>query len=111
MSTTTVNISANQVKELREKTGAPMMDCKQALTDAKGDLDQAVVLLRKRGVSVAAKKAYRATSEGAVESYIHAGGKISVLVEVTCESDFEPRTADVKELIHDLAMHIEPTVP
>jgi len=82
MSTTTVNISANQVKELREKTGAPMMDCKQALTDAKGDLDQAVVLLRKRGVSVAAKKASRATSEGAVESYIHAGGKIGVLVEV-----------------------------
>jgi len=111
MSTTIVNISANQVKELREKTGAPMMDCKQALTDAKGDLDQAVVLLRKRGVSVAAKKASRATSEGAVESYIHAGGKIGVLVEVNCESDFVARTEDFKELIHDIAMHIAASDP
>src|SRR5256886_10099960 len=111
MSTTTVNISANQVKELREKTGAPMMDCKQALTEAKGDLEQAVVLLRKRGVSVAAKKASRATSEGAVESYIHAGGKIGVLVEVNCESDFVARTEDFKELIHDLPMHIAASDP
>ena len=111
MSTTIVNISANQVKELREKTGAPMMDCKQALTDAKGDLEQAVVLLRKRGVSVAAKKASRATSEGAVESYIHAGGKIGVLVEVNCESDFVARTEDFKELIHDIAMHIAASDP
>src|SRR5438270_12964839 len=105
MSTTTVNISANQVKELREKTGAPMMDCKHALTDAKGDLEQAVVLLRKRGGSVAAKKASCATSEGAGESYIHAGGKIGVLVEVNCESRFVARTADRSELIHDIAMH------
>jgi elongation factor Ts len=111
MSTTTVNISAAQVKELREKTGAPMMDCKQALTEAKGDLDQAVVLLRKRGVSVAAKKASRATSEGAVESYIHAGGKIGVLVEVNCESDFVARTEDFRELIHDIAMHIAASDP
>src|SRR2546423_1777137 len=111
MSTTIVNISANQVKELREKTGAPMMDCKQALTEAKGDLEQAVVLLRKRGVSVAAKKASRATSEGAVESYIHAGGKIGVLVEVNCESDFVARTEDFKELIHDIAMHIAASDP
>ncbi len=88
-----------------------MMDCKQALTDAKGDLDQAVVLLRKRGVSVAAKKASRATSEGAVESYIHAGGKIGVLVEVNCESDFVARTEDFKELIHDIAMHIAASDP
>src|SRR5438552_4852337 len=111
MSTTTVNISANQVKELREKTGAPMMDCKQALTDAKGDLGQAVVLVRKRGVSVAAKKAAGATSEGAVESYIHAGGKIGGLVEVNCESDFVARTEDFKELIHDIAMHIAASDP
>src|SRR6059058_3087102 len=111
MSTTTVNISANQVKELREKTGAPMMDCKQALTDAKGDLDQAVVLLRKRGVSVAAKKASRATSEGAVESYIHAGGKIGVLLEVNCESDFVARTEDFQSLVHDIAMHIAASDP
>src|SRR5437762_11337643 len=111
MSTTIVNISANQVKELREKTGAPMMDCKQALTEAKGDLEQAVVLLRKRGVSVAAKNASRATSEGAVESYIHAGGKIGVLVEVNCESDFVARTEDFKELVHDIAMHIAASDP
>jgi elongation factor Ts len=111
MSTSTVNISANQVKELREKTGAPMMDCKQALTEAKGDLDQAVVLLRKRGVSVAAKKAARVTSEGSVASYIHAGGKIGVLVEVNCESDFVARTEDFKELVHDIAMHIAASDP
>ena len=111
MSTSTVNISAAQVKELREKTGAPMMDCKQALTEAKGDMEQAVVVLRKRGVSVAAKKATRATSEGSVANYIHAGGKIGVLVEVNCESDFVARTEDFKELVHDVAMHIAATDP
>jgi elongation factor Ts len=111
MSTTTVNISAAQVKELREKTGAPMMDCKQALTEAKGDLEQAVVVLRKRGVSVAAKKATRVTGEGSVASYIHAGGKIGVLVEVNCESDFVARTDDFKELVHDIAMHIAASDP
>lgn len=111
MGTTTVNISAAQVKELREKTGAPMMDCKQALTEARGDLEQAVVLLRKKGVSVAAKKAARVTSEGAVAEYIHAGGKIGVLVEVNCESDFVARTEDFKELIHDIAMHIAASDP
>jgi elongation factor Ts len=111
MSTTTVNISASQVKELREKTGAPMMDCKQALSEAKGNLEEAVVLLRKRGVSVAAKKATRVTSEGSVSSYIHAGGKIGVLVEVNCESDFVARTEDFKELIHDIAMHIAASDP
>src|SRR5277367_5342116 len=111
MSTTTVNISANQVKELREKTGAPMMDCKHALTEAKGDLEQAIVLLRKKGVSVAAKKATRVTSEGAVGHYIHAGGKIGVLVEVNCESDFVARTDDFKELLHDISMHIAASDP
>src|SRR2546430_8249139 len=111
MGTSTVNISANQVKELREKTGAPMMDCKQALTEAKGDLDQAVILLRKKGVSVAAKKATRVTSEGSVASYIHAGGKIGVLVELDCESDFVARTDDFKELVHDIAMHIAASDP
>jgi elongation factor Ts len=111
MGTTTVNISANQVKELREKTGAPMMDCKQALSEAKGDLEQAVVLLRKKGVSVAAKKASRVTSEGSVGHYIHAGGKIGVLVEVNCESDFVARTEDFKELVHDIAMHIAASDP
>src|SRR5712664_603166 len=111
MSTTTVNISATQVKDLREKTGAPMMDCKQALTEAKGDMEQAVVVLRKRGVSVAAKKATRVTSEGSVASYIHAGGKIGVLLEVNCESDFVARTEDFKEMVHDIAMHIAASDP
>jgi len=111
MSTSTLNISANQVKELREKTGAPMMDCKQALTEAKGDMEAAVVVLRKKGVSVAAKKAARVTSEGSVTSYIHAGGKIGVLVEVNCESDFVARTEDFKELVHDIAMHIAASDP
>ena len=111
MSTTMANISAAQVKDLREKTGAPMMDCKQALTEAKGDMEQAVVILRKKGVSVAAKKATRVTSEGSVTSYIHAGGKIGVLVEVNCESDFVARTDDFKELVHDIAMHIAATDP
>jgi len=111
MSTTMANISASQVKELREKTGAPMMDCKQALTEAKGDLEEAVVLLRKKGVSVAAKKAARVTSEGSVAQYIHAGGKIGVLVEVNCESDFVARTEDFKELTHDIAMHIAASDP
>jgi elongation factor Ts len=111
MSTTTANISAAQVKDLREKTGAPMMDCKQALTEAKGDMEQAVVILRKKGVSVAAKKATRVTSEGSVGHYIHAGGKIGVLVEVNCESDFVARTEDFKELVHDIAMHIAASDP
>src|ERR1700721_617008 len=111
MSTTMTNISAAQVKELREKTGAPMMDCKQALTEAKGDMEAAVVVLRKKGVSVAAKKATRATSEGSVTSYIHAGGKIGVLREVDCASDFVARTEDFKELVHDIAMHIAASDP
>ena len=111
MSTTTVNISAAQVKELREKTGAPMMDCKHALTEAKGDIDQAIIILRKRGIASMQKKAARVTSEGSVASYIHAGGKIGVLVEVNCESDFVARTDDFKELLHDIAMHIAASDP
>jgi elongation factor Ts len=111
MSTTTVNITAAQVKELREKTNAPMMDCKQALTEAKGDMEGAVIILRKKGVATAAKKAARVTSEGSVASYIHAGGKIGVLVEVNCESDFVARTEDFKGLVHDIAMHIAATDP
>ena len=105
------NISAGQVKDLRDRTGAPMMDCKQALTEAKGDMEQAIVILRKRGASVAQKKATRVTSEGSVAQYIHAGGKIGVLVEVNCESDFVARTDDFKELVHDIAMHIAASDP
>ena len=111
MSTTTVNITAAQVLELREKTNAPMMDCKNALTESKGDLEGAVIILRKKGVATAAKKATRVTSEGSVASYIHAGGKIGVLVEVNCESDFVARTDDFKGLVHDIAMHIAASDP
>jgi elongation factor Ts len=99
------------VKELREKTGAPMMDCRNALTEAKGDMENAVVVLRKRGMASAAKKASRTASEGAVGTYIHAGGKIGVLLEVNCESDFVARTPDFQELLKDIAMHIAATDP
>jgi elongation factor Ts len=105
------NISASQVKDLREKTGAPMMDCKKALTEANGDTEKAIVILRKRGTVVAQQKATRVTSEGSVASYIHAGGKIGVLVEINCESDFVARTDDFKELTHDIAMHIAASDP
>jgi len=111
MSTTTEQISAAQVKELREKTGAPMMDCRSALQEAKGDLEQAVIVLRKKGMASAAKKASRSTSEGAVGHYIHAGGKIGVIVEVNCESDFVARTEDFQEMLRDIAMHIAATDP
>src|SRR5213592_2380210 len=111
MGTTTVNITAAQVKEVRDKTNAPMMQCKQTLTEANGDMEAAVIVLRKKGQASAEKKAARVTSEGAVESYIHAGGKIGVLVEVNCESDFVARTEDFKELIHDIAMHIAASDP
>jgi len=99
------------VKELREKSGAPMMDCKNALTEAKGDMEQAFVVLRKKGMATAAKKATRSTSEGVVTSYIHAGGKIGVLLEVNCESDFVARTTDFQNLVHDIAMHIAAVDP
>jgi elongation factor Ts len=88
-----------------------MMDCKNALTEAKGDLEGALVLLRKKGIATAAKKAARITSEGSVASYIHAGGKIGVLVEVNCESDFVARTDDFKDLVKDIAMHIAASDP
>ena len=107
----TETISAGMVKELREKTGAPMMDCRNALTEAKGDMEEAVVVLRKRGMASAAKKASRTASEGAVGTYIHAGGKIGVLIEVNCESDFVARTPDFQELLKDIAMHIAATDP
>ncbi len=111
MSTTTSNISAAAVKELRERTNAPMMECKKALEEAKGDMEEAIVVLRKRGIASAGKKAGRVANEGAIESYIHAGGKIGVLVEVNCESDFVARTEEFKELLHDIAMHIAAADP
>ncbi len=88
-----------------------MMACKQALTEANGNIEDAIVILRKKGVATAAKKATRATTEGSVANYIHAGGKIGVLVEVNCESDFVARTDDFKNLVHDIAMHIAATDP
>jgi elongation factor Ts len=100
------NVSAEQVKELRDRTGAGFTACREALIEAKGNMEQAVDILRKKGQAAAAKKAQRATSEGLVSSYIHAGGKIGVLVEVDCESDFVARTEDFQRLCHDVAMHI-----
>ncbi len=105
------NISAAQVRDLRDKTGAPMMDCKNALSEAKGNIDEAIVLLRKRGAAIASKKSARATSDGSVTSYIHAGGKIGVLVEVNCETDFVARTDEFRDLIKDIAMHIAASDP
>lgn len=99
-------IDAKLVVELRKKTGAGMMDCKKALEDAGGNLEKAVDILRKQGMKVATKKSGRTTSEGLVESYIHPGGKIGVLVEINCETDFVARNEVFKELIHNLAMHI-----
>jgi elongation factor Ts len=106
-----MEITAQMVKELRERTGAPMMDCKAALTEAKGDIEAAVDVLRKKGLAAAAKKAGRVTAEGAVGSYIHGGGKIGVLVEVNCETDFVARTDQFLELVRDIAMHIAAAEP
>jgi elongation factor Ts len=108
---TAVKIDAKQVKELREKSGAPMGDCLKALQEAKGEMEAAFVVLRKRGMASAAKKATRTTNEGAVGTYLHAGGKIGVLVELNCESDFVARTDDFQELLRDVAMHIAATDP
>ncbi len=104
-------ISANAVKELREKTGAGMMDCKKALTEAGGDFAKAEEVLRKKGLAAAAKKAGRVASEGAVASYIHMGGKIGVLVEVNCETDFVARTDGFQALVKDIAMQIAAAAP
>jgi elongation factor Ts len=104
-------VSANQVKELREKTGAGMMDCKKALAESGGDFTKAEELLRKKGLSAAAKKSARAATEGAVASYIHMGGKIGVLVEVNCETDFVARTDGFQSLVKDIAMQIAAASP
>ncbi|OFV97622.1 MAG: elongation factor Ts [Acidobacteria bacterium RIFCSPLOWO2_02_FULL_61_28] len=104
-------ITAQMVKELREKTGAPWMDCKIALTEANGDMAGAETVLRKRGLASAQKRAGRATLEGVVGSYVHAGGKIGVLVEINCETDFVARTDEFQLLAHDLAMHVAAADP
>jgi len=104
-------ITAEQVKQLREKTGAGMMECKAALTETGGDQEKAVDILRKKGLASAAKRAGRATSNGVVGSYIHMGGKVGVLVEVNCETDFVARTDDFQGLVKELALHIAAADP
>ncbi|MDH7478984.1 MAG: translation elongation factor Ts [Syntrophomonadaceae bacterium] len=106
-----MEISAAKVKELRERTGAGMMDCKKALVESKGDLDKAMEYLREKGLAAAAKKAGRVTAEGKVASYIHLGGRIGVLVEVNCETDFVAKTKEYGDFCHDLAMQIAAARP
>ena len=104
-------ITAEMVKTLRERTGAGMMDCKKALVETNGDIDKAIDFLREKGLAAASKKAGRAATEGAVEAYIHAGGRIGVLVEVNCETDFVAMTDGFKALVKDIAMHIAAASP
>ena len=104
-------ISAAQVKDLRDKTGAGFMDCKSALTEAEGDVDKAITILRTRGQARAAKRSGRSTSQGLVGSYIHMGGQVGVLVEVGCESDFVARTDEFQQLTREIAMHIAAASP
>jgi elongation factor Ts len=105
------DISASQVKELRERTGAGFMDCKRALEEADGDLDRATAVLRERGLAAAARKVGREVREGLVSSYIHTGGRVGVLVEVNCETDFVARTAEFQRLVRDLAVQIAGLAP
>jgi elongation factor Ts len=104
-------IPAAMVKDLRDQTGAGMMECKAALTEAGGDMDEAITLLRKRGLAKAAKRAGRTTAQGVISSYIHMGGRIGVLVEVNCESDFVARTDDFMNLVKEVAMHVAAADP
>lgn len=104
-------VTTAMVKELRERTGAGMMDCKNALVEADGDMEKAIALLREKGLAAAAKKAGRIAAEGIVDSYIHMGGKIGVLLEVNCETDFVANTSNFKDLVHDIAMHIAAAKP
>lgn len=106
-----MNITSAMVKQLRDKTGAGMMDCKEALTASEGDFEKAVDYLRKKGMSAATKRSSKAAKEGAIASYIHMGGKIGVMVELNCETDFVAKTADFQSLAKDLAMHVAATNP
>jgi elongation factor Ts len=105
------DISAEQVKELRDRTGAGFMDCKKALTESNGDIDQAVAILRERGLAAAAKKSSREAREGLVSSYIHTGGRVGVLIEVNCETDFVARTDEFQRLVRDLAVQVAGLAP
>src|SRR3984957_6850576 len=106
-----MEISAQLVKQLRDRTGAGMMECKAALAEAKGDLGEAEVVLRKKGIASASKKSARTTKQGVITSYIHPGAQLGVLIEVNCESDFVARTDDFQELVHDLAMQVAAADP
>src|SRR5215213_10728939 len=106
-----VAVDTSKIKQLREETGAPVMDCKRALEESSGNLEQARQWLRGRGAAIAEKKAGRVASQGVVESYIHGGGRIGVIVEVNCETDFVARSDDFKKLAHDIAMQIAATDP
>ena len=106
-----MEISASLVKELREKTGVGIMDCKKALKESEGNIDKAVDFLRQKGIATAKKRGGRATSEGQIQSYIHAGGKIGVLVEVNCETDFTGKTDEFHEMVRNIAMHIAASNP
>lgn len=106
-----MNITADQVRELREKTGAGMMDCKKALVESSGDFEKAVEFLRKKGIASAAKKAGRVAKEGAIASYIHGEGKVGVLVEINCETDFVARTEQFRQFVKDVSMHIAAASP
>lgn len=106
-----MNITSQMVKDLRDKTGVGMMDCKKALSENDGDMEKAIDFLRLKGLAVAAKRAGRATSEGIIETYIHAGGKLGVMVELNCETDFVAKTDDFREFARDVAMHIAAANP
>ena len=106
-----MKITSQMVKELRDKTNAGMMDCKKALTETEGDMEKAVDLLRQKGLAVAQKRASRATSEGTIQSYIHAGGKLGVMVEVSCETDFVAKTDDFTTFARDIAMQVAAANP
>lgn len=108
---TIITISAQAVADLREKTGAGLLDCKKALTEASGNVEEAITILRKKGAASAAKKADRATKEGIVESYIHVGGKVGVLIEVNCETDFVARNEDFRAFVKDLCLQIAAASP
>jgi elongation factor Ts len=106
-----VQITASMVNELRQKTGVGLMDCKRALVESEGDLEKAITALRKKGVSTAEKKAGRAASEGLIEQYIHMGGKVGVLIELNCETDFVAKTDDFKALAKDICLHVAAANP
>jgi elongation factor Ts len=111
METDTMAITAELVKQLRDKTGAGMMDCKAALSESGGDMEKAIEILRKKGMATAAKRAGRATKDGMIGHYIHMGGKVGVLVEVNCETDFVARTEDFQALVKEIAMHVAAADP